>query len=315
MTPVRMPLVHRKVLSSAMQRIALALLALMSTTLIACSGGQQSGSSLTGPSGLGSSSTDSSAFSGLGDSRLPAIVVNDGISCPSDAPLVLIGSKDARLDIEWSPIPRVQGYQVSIEEFGVTNDWQVVQTLETGAVRAEWTGRQGAIYRARVRSRVCGAFGLWSSYATKGLTEAPRASAPTKPAEPECPTVDGPIGDYRARSIAIDNCPPPCQTNVYAPGSFGGRTSSSANCPPPCQTQVYAPTTAQANPCAPPCEVTYGSAGKKPKPEPEPQPEPEPEPCSPPPCEQSSYPDRVAAKGNRQAPEVPECKATNYPLS
>ncbi len=46
---------------------------------------------------------------------------------------------------------------------------------------------------------------------------------------------------YRARALSIDNCPPPCETPVYAPGSFRGRTAPSVNCPPPCQTQNYYP--------------------------------------------------------------------------
>lgn len=320
MTPAGLPLDHRKVLSSAMKRIALALLALMSTTLAACSGGQQSGSSLVGPSGLGVSSAASSAFSGLGETRLPAIVVNDGISCPSDAPLILIGSKDARIDIEWSPIPKVDGYQVSIEAFTVANDWQVVQTLETTRMRAEWSGKEGGIYRVRVRSRVCGGFGGWSAYATQGLTD-PQRSAPGKPVEPECPT----IGDYRARGY-VSTCEPECPT--YEAGSYRGRMSApETTCPPPCQTQTYYPsmTQPQPSPCAPPCEVqiyratmtqpdpcappcdqySYGGSGWEAK--------PAPSPCTPP-CQPTYYPDRATSKGHVPEPEVPECQPAYYPL-
>jgi hypothetical protein len=302
MTPVRFPLDHRKVLSSAMKRIALALLALMSTTLVACSGGQQSGSSLVGPSGLSASSAaNSGSLSGLGDSRLPAIVVNDAISCPSDAPLVLLGSKDTRLDIEWSPIPRVQGYQVSIEEFNVSNEWTMVQLIETSAVRAEWNGKPGAIYRVRVRSRVCGAFGLWSQYDTKGLTD-PQRSTPEKPVE-ECERVDVPMGDYRART-QVSNCEPVCPT--YGIDGLRSRmTAPETTCPPPCQTQDYYPSMAapQPDPCAPPCDqLSYGSKGWT----------PEPAPCTPP-CQPVYYPDRVSAKG-RPDPALPICEPTYYPL-
>lgn len=257
MTRVRATFDHRKVLSSTMQRITLAVLALMSTALVACSDGTLAGGMPVGPTSLGTASTASTAFSGLDESHLPAIVVHDGISCPSDAPLVMVGSKDTRLDIEWSPIPRVEGYQVSIEAFGVTNDWQVVRTIETTRVRAEWSGMEGGIYRVRVRSRVCGGFGLWSAYATQGLTDPHRSvPVPTKPVEPECPTVsNGPVGDYRTRtSMPDDACPPPCQTQVYAPTT----SQPSVPCMPPCEGLAYdsasLPAPAPA-PCAPPCEL------------------------------------------------------------
>ncbi len=251
MTRVHMPIDHRKVSCSAMPRITLAVLALMSTALVACSDGTLAGGMPVGPTSLGAASTASTGFSGLEESRLPAIVVRDGISCPSDAPQVLVGSKDTRLDIEWSPIPRVEGYQVSVEVFGVTNDWHVVRTIETTRVRAEWSGMEGGIYRVRVRSRVCGGFGLWSAYATQGLTDPQRwAPVPAKPVEPECPTIDdGPVGDYRARTSApVNTCPPPCETVTYGP------TSQAAPCAPPCEPMAY-DSASLPSPCAPPCEL------------------------------------------------------------
>ncbi len=158
------------------------ILALKTTSCIAlvlgCVACGENGRSLspTGPSALPGSSlpqASASGFSARDESRLPAIVVADGISCPSDAPNVLVGGNRNRIDIEWSPIPSVSGYQIVVERLGVTNDWTPVQTFQTTAVRQEWYAPFDSKYRVHVRSQRCGDFGVWSSWQFYTVTELP----------------------------------------------------------------------------------------------------------------------------------------------
>jgi hypothetical protein len=85
-----------------------------------------------------------------------------GISCPSDAPQIRVGSLGSRLDIEFSEIKGTIAYEIEIRD----SAGQIARQLEIAAPahHAEWNGPNGA-YLVRVRSRNCGGFGNWSESA------------------------------------------------------------------------------------------------------------------------------------------------------
>jgi hypothetical protein len=110
-----------------------------------------------------------------------------GISCPSDAPQVMVGSLGTRLDIEFSEVVGAASYEIEIMNAG--GDMTRVE-VTAPAHRAEWYGSPG-MYRVRVRTVNCGGFGNWSEEVLHSLHEAPTPPAPPSPTPPP-PVPPGP---------------------------------------------------------------------------------------------------------------------------
>ena len=105
----------------------------------------------TSPSALsGASGSSLQGFAPRDETRIPPIKVADGISCPSDAPIVMVGAFGTRVDIEWSPIPSVSGYEVVIERY-LSDIWSQVGAAKVTGPRLEWYGQLGSRYGVRVR--------------------------------------------------------------------------------------------------------------------------------------------------------------------
>jgi len=119
-------------------------------------------------------------------SRVPPISVPDGVSCPSDAPVVLVTSTGTRLEIDWSPIPRITGSHVAIEKFD-GKVWAQTDTVYVAVANVEWYGTMGTRYRVRVRSARCGDVGVWSPYFEHTLdsSSSPQPPPPTGPKPPD----------------------------------------------------------------------------------------------------------------------------------
>ncbi len=269
---------NRKVVLKTMHSLKIALVALCASSVVACSDGTLSSSSLTGPSSIGAASGSGSAasssgralssatgfgaasglevgFSTFDESRIAPIPVPDGISCPTDAPIVVVGDTERRIDVDWSPIPRVQGYQVSIEASRMGGNWQVMTTIETAGVRAEWIGSESTLYRIRVRSRVCNSFGAWSDYVMKGLNSPPPPpAAPTPQSGPDdCESDRVPAA---RSSVATPTCLPPCSSGRSV------ATMTGTNCNPPCGREGVARFGFSGSQCAPPCEANEAGRGQ-----------------------------------------------------
>ncbi len=112
---------------------------------------------------------------------VPATNVGDGISCPSDAPVVKVGGVGMRLDVEWTPIANVASYDVAIERYGVTNVWANVAGAQVTSTRLEWYGQPDSRYRVHVRSMRCGDGGLWSSWQYYSVEKTYGGGAPAGP--------------------------------------------------------------------------------------------------------------------------------------
>jgi len=129
----------------------------------------------------------SSAGSGAPRTFLPPINPT-GISCPSDAPQILVSSLNLRMDIEFSEVAGAYAYEIEI-----TNYYGEQTRLEIPAPanRAEWHGPRG-FYSVRVRTLNCGGTGNWSAYAYKSLPDGavPPSDTPAgpPPSDPECGT-------------------------------------------------------------------------------------------------------------------------------
>ena len=129
---------------------------------------------------------------------LAPIAVPDGVSCPHDAPLVRVSTHEGSLDVEWSQIPRVQGYQVEIQRYEVINAYATWAVLEIAAHDEAASVRPGVgRYRARVRSRVCGEFGNWSA-SVQGAIDAPPA-----------PKVPAPLPTPDDCAVSLQHAEPP----------------------------------------------------------------------------------------------------------
>jgi hypothetical protein len=103
-----------------------------------------------------------------------------GISCPSDAPQIRVGSMGSRLDIEFSEIKGTIAYEIEIRDSagGVA----ALLHVDAPAHYGEWRGPDGA-YLVRVRSRNCGGFGNWSESAYQQIHG---ERAPAVPKAPDC---------------------------------------------------------------------------------------------------------------------------------
>jgi hypothetical protein len=120
-----------------------------------------------------------------------------GISCPSDAPQVIVGSLGLRMDIEFSEVTGAYAYEIEI----MANDGALTR-LEVPATyqRTEWYGSIG-LYRIKVRTMNCGGLGNWSEavYHTLDNTYVPpppskEPDSPVPPVEPPpVPPVEPPV--------------------------------------------------------------------------------------------------------------------------
>jgi hypothetical protein len=111
-----------------------------------------------------------------------------GISCPSDAPQIRVGSLGRRMDIEFSEITGAYTYEIAIY-FYKGNGSELIERLEVSAPahRAEWYGRWAGMYQVKVRTKNCGGFGQWSAVYSLHLDDDVTTTAPPPPAisEPE----------------------------------------------------------------------------------------------------------------------------------
>jgi hypothetical protein len=107
-----------------------------------------------------------------------------GISCPSDAPQLALGSLATRLDIEFSEVAGAQAYEIEIMDY-----WGAITRLEIAAPahRAEWYGAPG-LYRVRARTINCGGLGNWSAELFQTLDDGTKPPPPP----PAPPTTPGP---------------------------------------------------------------------------------------------------------------------------
>ena len=113
---------------------------------------------------------------------------SSGNSCPHDAPSQIVaGTFGLRVDVEWSHITSIHAYEVSIDRWHYTNEWQSETVFVVEHItRAEWYGTQGSRYRIRVRSRTCGdePYGQWSQYAFASINGEESPTRPVPPAPP-----------------------------------------------------------------------------------------------------------------------------------
>ena len=150
------------------------------------------GSSPLAPDVTSASSPRSMAASSAGSSGprtfLPPINPAN-ISCPSDAPQILVTSLNLRMDIEFSEVTGANAYEIEIVNYygEVT-----LLVIPAPAHRAEWHGTPN-FYSVRVRTQNCGGTGKWSAYAYKSLPDGgivPPSEPPSgpPPSNPECTT-------------------------------------------------------------------------------------------------------------------------------
>ena len=113
-----------------------------------------------------------------------------GISCPSDAPQIAVGSVAMRLDIEFSEVTGARAYEIEIVDyFGGKTRLEVAAP----AHRTEWYGEPG-LHRVKVRTINCGGLGNWSSEVFQTLQDVvvplpvpePPAEEPPPAPEPHC---------------------------------------------------------------------------------------------------------------------------------
>jgi hypothetical protein len=144
-----------------------------------------------------------------------------GISCPSDAPQLWVGSLGSRMDIEFSEVNGAHAYEIEIVDRNLT---KVRLEVPAPAHRAEWYAWPG-IFRIRIRTLNCGGTGKWSAdfeHSINDLTPPP----PPVPG-PQCmvagcepPPVPGPqcmVGGCEPPPVPGPQCvhaceppPPPC---------------------------------------------------------------------------------------------------------
>jgi hypothetical protein len=95
-----------------------------------------------------------------------------GISCPSDAPQLRVGSNGGRMDIEFSEVTGAYAYEIQMLVYGSSNLYESIARLEVPApaYRAEWYGKTGR-YQVRIRTINCGGLGKWSGGYDHSLLE------------------------------------------------------------------------------------------------------------------------------------------------
>jgi len=180
---------------------SLVLLLLASTLVVGCAGGNP----LAPDTALMShqQSIDVSANASAVRAFLPPINPA-GLSCPSDAPQIAVGSIGMRMDIEFSEVTGANKYEIEIiNYYGDKTRAEV----PAPAHRFEWYGVPG-IYRVKVRTINCGGIGNWSAELMQTLQdgvvpepEPPVVPPPPPPVIPPPPPPSGPI--------CVDACPPP----------------------------------------------------------------------------------------------------------
>jgi hypothetical protein len=152
------------------------LLTLASMLVVGCAGSSPLSPTAASPSRV----TSLSASSGSADARPFFPPINPvGISCPSDAPQILVGSLGTRLDVEFSEVAGAYAYEIEI-----VNRYNELTRLEVPAPagRAEWYGPPG-LYRVRVRTMNCGGLGNWSAEVLHAIDDA-TVQGPASPIEP-----------------------------------------------------------------------------------------------------------------------------------
>lgn len=197
-----------------------------------------------GPASPSALSSDSSAqsstpgWSARDESRVPPIRIPAGVTCPSDAPNIYASITSLRLDIEWSFIPMVTGYEIAIERLNVSNAWETAHVGSTGATRYEWRGTNDSRYRVRVRSLRCGGTGMWSAYFYVSVDgpKDPSTAAPPTIEEPECETVYAAGHTSRTQVSMPCNEEPNCEFTDYSTrGSYRRQTTNPCDEQPDCE--------------------------------------------------------------------------------
>jgi hypothetical protein len=109
-----------------------------------------------------------------------------GISCPSDAPQLRVGSTGGRMDIEFSEVTGAYAYEIQVFQFSSANVYEAIARVEVQApaYRAEWYGKTGR-YHVKIRTINCGGLGNWSSGYEHSLLEDGVAPPPPPAVEPE----------------------------------------------------------------------------------------------------------------------------------
>jgi hypothetical protein len=148
--------------------------------------------------------------SGSGGSRpLFPPISPAGISCPSDAPQIAVGSFGLRMDIEFSEVNGAHAYEIRIlDYFGVITQLEIAAP----AHRAEWYGTVDNAYLVKVRTINCGGFGNWSESVYHALQDdrtpppPPPPPPPTEPPTPQCMVEGCPPPPPQC---IVEGCPPP----------------------------------------------------------------------------------------------------------
>jgi hypothetical protein len=109
-----------------------------------------------------------------------------GISCPTDAPQVRVGTFGNRVDIDFSEVFGATKYQIAIEKF--VGSTKTVEILEVAAPagRYEWYGEPGYHYEVKVRTLNCAGFGNWSESVGCFIDRATQTQVPGPPSRPAC---------------------------------------------------------------------------------------------------------------------------------
>lgn len=168
---------------------SLVLLLLASALVVGCAG---SNPIAPDPASVSSVKDSATGVVGSGAPRTAFPPIGpEGISCPSDAPEIAVGSLGLRLDVDYSPVAGAYAYEIEIlDRRGETTRLEV----PAPSTRAEWYGVPGT-YRVRVRTINCGGLGKWSVEAFTSLDEGrvpettppvPPPTLPPPPVEPQC---------------------------------------------------------------------------------------------------------------------------------
>ena len=152
----------------------LVLLIFASVLVVGCAGSSPLAPDTASVPGVKTNATGSSAPRPFLPPINPA-----GISCPSDAPQVVLGSLATRLDIDFSEVAGAYAYEIEI-----MNYFGAITRLEITAPahRADWYGVPG-MYRVRVRTINCGGLGNWSAEMYQTLDDGTKPPSPP-PVEP-----------------------------------------------------------------------------------------------------------------------------------
>ena len=163
-------------------KYAHALVALASIVLVGCGTNSPTGPSSISPSKpMLASSSPAPAVTARG--FFPPISP-PGISCPSDAPQIRVGSLNGRMDIDFSEVTGAYSYEIQIRRYNGANRYDIVDEMKVPAPanHADWYGEMGK-YMVKVRTINCGGLGNWSESIYHALDE--NGVRPPPPPEPE----------------------------------------------------------------------------------------------------------------------------------